>query len=92
MWLAFLAAAVFCALLMGSPHATEIPCVSGEQAEAFERRLENLIAEEASCHGNERGWSDGDIEEFHNEQYALALTIAKKRIEDWHYGKSMERY
>ena len=36
MWLAFLAAAVFCALLIGSPHATEIPCVSGEQAEAFE--------------------------------------------------------
>tara|TARA_R110002167_G_scaffold77897_5_gene215958 strand:+ start:35 stop:352 length:318 start_codon:yes stop_codon:yes gene_type:complete len=35
-WLAFLAAAVFCALTIGSPHATEIPCLQKDQAKIFE--------------------------------------------------------
>ena len=36
-WLAFLAAVIGCALVMGSPHATEIPCLPKEQAQAFEQ-------------------------------------------------------
>lgn len=35
-WLAFFAAVIFCALSLGSPHASEIPCVSEQQAKAFE--------------------------------------------------------
>lgn len=35
-WLAFFAAVICCALTLGSPHASEIPCVSEQQARAFE--------------------------------------------------------
>jgi len=35
-WITFLTAAVFCALSMGAPHATEISCVSREQGKILE--------------------------------------------------------